>query len=137
MIKVQGTYILPMGVSLSAYFRGITGEAYTQRRRTGSHDLDQGRITFYVEQAGTYHYPMATSLDLRLEKTFTMAGKYRLGLFFDVFNLFNDSSITNWGNRINYDWIADDPSISPSTQGHDLYGLVLPRRARIGARITF
>ena len=137
MIKVQGTYILPMGISLSAYFRGITGEAYAQRRRTGSRDFDQGRITFFVEPAGTYHYSMSTSLDLRLEKTFVLATKYRLGLFFDVFNLFNDNSINSWGNRIDYDWIADDPSYSPLTGGHDLYGMALPRRARLGVRIIF
>ncbi len=136
MIKVQGTYIMPFGVSLSAYFHGITGEAWTQRVRTGR-SFSQGRITFYAEQAGKYHYPMTASLDLRLEKTFTLATKYRLGLFFDVFNLFNSNTITSWGNRINYDWIADDPTYSPSTQGHDLYGLVLPRRARLGARFIF
>ena len=137
MIKVQGTYVLPLGISFSAYFHAITGDAWTQQRRTGSRDFDQGRITFNVQPAGTYHYPMASSLDLRLEKTFLLAAKYRLGLIFDVFNLFNDNSINSWGTRINYDWTADDPTYSPSTQGHDLYGLVLPRRARLGIRFVF
>jgi hypothetical protein len=134
MIKVQGTYILPFGIAANAYFRGITGEAWTQRRRTYRGDFDQGRITFYAEQAGKYHYPMAKSLDLRLEKTFTMASKYRLGVFFDVFNVFNDNTVTSWGDRIEYDWYPDE---SPSTLGHELYGLVLPRRARLGIRFTF
>jgi len=137
MIKVQATYVLPFNINFNAYLHAITGTAYTQRRRSGSRDFDQGRITFNVEPAGTYHYPMATSLDLRLEKTFTLAVKYRLGLIFDVFNVFNANTINSWGNRINYDWIADDPAESPSTQGHTLYGLVLPRRARLGIRFIF
>ena len=139
MIKIQGSYILPWDISLNAYFHAITGEAYTQRRRTGNRDFNQGRITFNVEPAGVYHYPMATSLDLRLEKTFKLATKYRLGVFFDVFNVFNDNTISSWGNRINYDWYTDPTAdgYPVSTQGHDLYGLVLPRRARLGIRFTF
>jgi outer membrane receptor protein involved in Fe transport len=137
MIKIQASYILPFEISLNAYFHGITGEAWTQQRRTGSHDFSQGRITFNVEPSGTYHYPMAAALDLRLEKTFALASKYKLGLFFDVFNVFNAGTVSSWGTRIGYDWVADDPEYSPSTQGHDLYGLVLPRRARIGMRFTF
>jgi hypothetical protein len=60
-----------------------------------------------------------------------------LGAFIDVFNVLNDNTITSWGTRIDYDWIADDPAYSPSTLGHDLYGLVLPRRARLGLRFIF
>jgi hypothetical protein len=137
MVKVQTSYVLPFDISLNAYFRAITGEAYTQQRRTGSRDFSQGRITFNVEPAGTYHYPIASSLDVRLEKTFRFASKYRLGAFIDVFNVLNMDTITSWGTRINFDWIADDPAYSPSTQGHDLYGLVLPRRARLGLRLIF
>jgi hypothetical protein len=137
MLKVQGTYLLPLDISFSVYLHAISGDTYTQRRRTGSRDFDQGRLTFNVEPAGTYRLPLVTNLDLRLEKTFILAAKYRLGLILDVFNVFNDNSITSWGDRITYDWIADDPSYSPSTQGHDLYGLVLPRRARVGVRFMF
>jgi outer membrane receptor protein involved in Fe transport len=144
MIKVQGTYILPLDISFNVYFRGITGGAYTQRFRSGSRDFDQGRLTFNVEPSGTYHYPIAKSLDIRLEKVFTLASKYKLGLMVDVFNVFNDDSITSWGNRIGYDWNPlqwyapeDVNQYTPSTQGHDLLGLVLPRRARVGIRLIF
>lgn len=137
MIKVQASYVLPFDISLNAYFHAITGEAWTQQRRTGSRDFSQGRITFNVQPAGTYHYPMATALDLRLEKTFRLATKYRIGAFVDVFNVFNSNTVTSFGTRVNYDWVPDDPTYSPSTQGHDLLGLVLPRRARLGLRFMF
>jgi outer membrane receptor protein involved in Fe transport len=137
MIKIQGTYILPFDISFNAYFHAITGDTWTEQRRTGRYDLTQGRITFNVEPAGSYHYPMVKLLDLRLEKTFRLASKYRLGVIFDVFNVFNDNTITSWGTRIDYDWYADDPSYAASTMSHDLYGLVLPRRARLGIRFMF
>jgi hypothetical protein len=136
MIKIQGTYILPLDISFNVYWRGITGDAWQQRYRTSSKAFDQGRVTFNTEAAGSHHYPMAKSLDVRLEKVFTLASKYRLGLIFDVFNVFNDDTINWWGDRIGYDWL-NDPTYSPSTQGHDLFGLVLPRRAKVGIRLIF
>ena len=136
MIKIQATYILPFDISFNAYFHGITGNAWAQRYRTASRAFDQGRITFNTEPAGSHHYPMVKALDVRLEKVFELASKYRLGLIFDVFNVFNDDTITSWGTRIGYDWV-NDPTYSPSTNGHDLLGLTLPRRARVGIRLIF
>lgn len=132
MIKLQGTYVLPFDISLNAYFRGITGNAWATRIRTAYYN--QGRITFLAEPRGANHYPMQKILDVRLEKVFTLAGKYRLGLMVDVFNVFNADTITSWGTRIGYDWVPGDYA---STDGHSLYGIVLPRQARVGIRLIF
>lgn len=131
MLKIQGTYVLPFGINFNAYFRAITGNAWTTRYRTR---LPQGRITFFTEQRGSNHYPIQKTLDMRLEKTFTFSEKYRLGLMFDVFNVFNDNTITSWGTRMGYDWIPGDYT---SSDGHELYGIAQPRQARIGLRFMF
>lgn len=133
MIKIQGTYVLPFGIQFNAYFRAITGNSWTTRYRMPYY-FNQGRITFYAEQRGANHYPISKLLDLRLEKTFTFAGKYRLGVFADIFNIFNADTINSWGTRIGYDW---EPGDWASTSGHELYGIVQPRQYRIGARIIF
>jgi hypothetical protein len=140
MIKIQTSYLIPViDLSVSAYYRGITGNAWTTRYR--SPYLNQGRVTIFVEPRGSNHYPMQNSLDIRFEKIFTIAKKFRLGILFDVFNVFNDDTITSWGNRLNYDWnlVQDDPdwAYTYSTAGHDLYNIVLPRQARIGLRLIF
>jgi len=132
MIKIQGTYVLPYDIYFNAYFRGQTGMTWAQRYRTET--LNQGRVTFLTEPRGSHHYPMSTSLDLRLEKTFTFSGKYRLGLMIDCFNLLNTSTIVSWGTRIGYDWIPGD---WPSTDGHELLEIVDPRQLRLGVRLTF
>lgn len=133
MIKVQGTYIIPwIDLSVTGYFRSITGNAWTARFRTRR--FNQGRITFFIEPRGSNHYPTQNTLDLRLEKLFTFAQKYRLGLILDVFNVFNDDTITSWGTRWTFDWIAGQ---WPSTQGHQLYSIVRPRQARLGIRLIF
>jgi len=141
MVKIQGTYILPFEISFSAYFRAVTGTSWAQRFRTGSSLLAQGRMTFFTEERGANHYPIEKILDLRLEKIFTLAKRYRLGLMVDVFNVFNADTITNWGTRIGSgaDWILDPTSSSyyQSTDGHALYGITMPRQARVGIRLIF
>jgi hypothetical protein len=131
-IKIQGTYVLPFGIQFNAYFRAITGNAWTTRFRTQR--LGQGRETFFAEQRGSNHYEMSALLDLRLEKTFTLAGKYRIGVIGDMFNVFNDDTITSWGTRIGYDWVPGDYA---STSGHELYGIVNARQYRVGIRFMF
>jgi hypothetical protein len=133
MIKVQGTYVIPkIELSVNVYYHGITGNAWTTRYRTSR--FTQGRITFFVEPRGSNHYPMDHQIDIRLEKIFTFASKYRLGLMVDVFNLLNSDTITSWGTRWMYDWI---PTSYPSTMGHQLYGIVNARQARVGVRLIF
>ena len=136
MLKVQGTYILPLDISLSASFRAITGTTWAQRFRTRT--LSQGRVTFFTELRGSNYYDMHKILDLRLEKIFTLAQKYRLGLMIDVFNVFNADSIMSWGTRIGYDWLLpDNPNYYQSTEGHKLLSIVKPRQVRLGIRLIF
>jgi hypothetical protein len=67
-----------------------------------------------------------------------LAEKFRLGLMVDVFNVFNDNTITSWGTRIGYDWqLPGDPDYYTSTDGHDLYGIPGARQARVGIRLMF
>ncbi len=131
-IKLQGTYMLPYGISFNAHYRGITGNAWTTRFRTSR--FNQGRVTFFAEPRGTNHYEMANLLDLRLEKIFTIQNRYRIGVMFDIFNVFNDDTITSWGTRIGYDWTPGD---YPSSDGHEDISIVNPRQARIGIRLIF
>ncbi len=132
MIKVQATYVLPYGINFNAAFRGVTGMAWAKRFRTDV--LAQGRVTFLAEPRGSRHYPMENIFDIRLEKTFLLAQKYRLGVMVDCFNIFNADTIMNWGTIIDYDWIPGD---YPSTSGHELLEIVDPRQFRVGVRLMF
>lgn len=132
-IKIQGSYIIPwVEVALNVYYQAITGNSWTTRVRTSR--FAQGRVTFLAEPRGSNHYPMTSNLDVRLEKLFTLGGRYRLGLIVDVFNVFNTDTLTAWGTRIGYDWFPGDYA---STDGHQLYSIVRPRQARVGVRVVF
>jgi len=133
MIKLQGSYILPLDIHFNAYFRYLTGNNYT---RGVQFRLDQGRRTIFSEPMGSRRYENRAILDLRLEKTFKFADRFRLGLMMDVFNLFNDDSITSWGTTINSSWFPDLSQYG-SSEGHKVYGLVSPRAIRLGIRLFF
>jgi hypothetical protein len=132
MLKIQGTYILPFDISFNAYFRAITGNAWAPQVETAR--LNQGRTFVFLEPRGSKHYPVQKTLDIRLEKIFTLASKYKLGVIFDVFNAFNDNTITSWGTTYGLDWV---PGAYGSTGGHELYSFNTPRQARVGIRLIF
>jgi hypothetical protein len=132
MLKVQGTYVLPYGIQLNAHFRAITGYSWENRYR---YRLPQGIETIMLEPRGSQHLPMQKILDMRLEKTFDFAQRYRLGFMLDVFNVLNDDTPSSWGDRIGYDYF--DPSEYPSTDGHYLYDIVNARQIRLGIRFMF
>ena len=132
MIKVQATYVLPYDINFNLAFRAVTGMAWAKRFRTDV--LNQGRVTFLTEPRGSHHLPMENIFDLRLEKTFLISQKYRLGVMLDCFNIFNANTALNWGTIIDYDWL---PGSYPSTKGHELLEIVDPRQIRLGIRLTF
>jgi len=135
MFKFQGSYILPLDIHFNAYFRYITGNTYTRRMRPR---FSQGRRYIFTEPRGSRRYPSKTTLDLRLEKTFMIAEKYRIGLMMDIFNVFNSDTITSWGSRVDYDWTPHEyDSTAPGPDGHEVYNLVEPRAIRLGVRFFF
>ena len=135
MLKLQGTYLAPLGIYVNAYFRAITGNSYATRYRP---PYIPGRATIFAEPRGSHHYDVLTSLDVRLEKTFMLAEKYRLGILLDVFNVFNNDTITSWGNQVgaSADYYPGTGDYS-STSDHYLYGIQAPRQARVGIRLIF
>jgi len=134
MVKLQGSYILPLDIHFNAYFRHITGRTYTRGARFR---LDQGRRTILTEKKGSRRYENQTSIDLRLEKTFTFKDRFRVGFMLDIFNVFNDDSITSWGTTVDSTWFPDDPTSYASSDGHRVYSLVSPRAIRLGIRFFF
>jgi len=134
MIKLQGSYVLPLDIHFNASFKYITGNTWTHQARFSG--LDQGRVTIFAEPRGSRRYADQMNLDLRLEKTVTFADRYRVGLMMDIFNVFNSNTITSWGTIAGSNWNPDDPT-AVGPDGHNVYGLVNPRAIRLGIRLFF
>jgi hypothetical protein len=129
--KVFLGYDIPkIEVSLNAYYRHISGETYTPFQRFSSSVINFGALVGRepnLEPLGLERLPAESLLDLRAEKVFKVRGG-RLGVYADIFNLFNASLINGVQNRV------------PSSNGI-LYGspdsIVEPRQVTFGARWSF
>jgi hypothetical protein len=135
-LKVQGIYQAPYGISVSAMYQALTG-APVQRDRAVLGPLVQytradsplmvveSNITVRGLPPGEMRHEFRNVVDVRVEKKIDVR-KGRIGLVFDVRNLFNGSSDNYWDEVI---------------LGRPTYGipgeLVYPRTFRLAARYDF
>ncbi len=130
-LKIQGTYAGPWGINISGYFYSYDGYPYTRQIRSSDLGLSlkQGTVTINAEEKGDSQLPRQTNLDLRLEKTFGLPGKYgRLSIMVDMFNVFNANMATGIEVR------SSAPALF--TYGK-MTSIMSPRIIRIGARYEF
>lgn len=127
-IKLQGMVQLPWGVTLGGYARFLSGNRYTRgiRSQDLGVSLGQGPTTIYAEQRGSRRLPEVSILDLRLEKKFRIS-RTSLGVFVDLFNVFNDNKATSVYT------ISSNPGIKFET----MQSIMDPRILRIGARFEW
>jgi outer membrane receptor protein involved in Fe transport len=129
LVKVQGTYLGPWGINLSAYYQFGSGVPYTRRLRSieAGLSLYQGAVTIYVEPRGTEKMPDQHLLDVRLEKTFNV-WRGQIGLQVDAYNLFNNNRATSVGSLTNVDW---------SSTLQRVYSIMSPRYIQFGVVYRF
>ncbi len=120
MIKVNGTYMLPGGVSVSSNYRYYTGQPLT---RTFSVSLNQGRVRVPAEPRGAYRFDNVSILDLRVAKRFTF-DTWSIEGQFDMFNALNSNAVTRANTTIG-------PSFGNPVQ------ILTPRILGVGMRLTF
>jgi hypothetical protein len=103
--KLLGSYQIPViETSVNAYFRAMSGRNYTPFQQFSSSTLNTtGSSSSYrqpnLEPLGSRRVEALASLDLRLEKTFTV-GNDRFGIYFDIENLTNASRVTERQDRV-------------------------------------
>jgi len=114
MVKIQGTVVLPWDIYLSGNFSYITGNTYDRFLYVDGEEygLTQGSQYIRSGSRGSYEMPAQTKLDVRLEKQVKI-GKTRLGVTFDIYNLFNDGTVngvyTDAGEYFGEAWSVVNP----------------------------
>ncbi len=132
-LKVLGSYQVPrIDVALSGFFRAVSGTTYTPFQELSGLDapfLESVRL----EPRGSRRTPTRTILDLRVEKVLTL-GRGRLGVFADLLNALNASTVVAVQDRV--------PSVSiPGFEEPVAFGApsaILPaRQVFLGVRFSF
>jgi Carboxypeptidase regulatory-like domain len=128
-VKVLGSYRLPFwgGVMTSGVYRYMTGQAWG--RTASVTGFTQGRQRIRIEPQGMRRAPAINRLDLRVEKAARIPRiGTTLGLFFDVFNVWNQGVPNSDTNAIN--------DFSGARFGEPA-AWVDPRMLRVGIRASF
>jgi len=144
-IKVMGSYALPQGFLVSAFFRHVSGRPWNRTLRVyfpPDFGAEYGGVTStYVivnaEEPGSKRTRALTNLDLRLEKEFAL-DSFNLQVFVDIFNVAGQTGKTvndDPAARLRYDLSTPAIELDPG------YGKVVSvsgvRSIRVGARLKF
>ena len=126
MVKIQGSVLLPLDISLGTVFVFSSGMPYARNARTDVRDRGD-RVWLKTTETGAYRLPDVFLLDLRVEKIFNL-GRVRLSPMMDIANVFNSGTVTN---VVSSDWSGSERPFQ------DPQDIVSPRRFRLGIRLTF
>ncbi len=133
--KVIATYVAPLGFSFTGNLRYLTGVPIY---RSYTVNLFQGPETVVADPKDTHREDDLTQLDLRVEKVFSFGSRPgELGPTLDVFNVFNEDTVTLRQNFVGTHSVLDG-SFAPSAGGfRNPREIQEPRTIRIGARLRF
>jgi len=95
--KFSGTYIAPFDIYISPIITYRSGQPYGHYYRPAGASRNEQLIA-PIDGSNRYGYQL--NVDLRLEKAFIFMDRFRVGVIFDIFNLFNDDAITNVSSRL-------------------------------------
>jgi hypothetical protein len=147
MVKFNGSYFAPWGFIFGANFAYYAGPSYNRYGTVvTSADGEWGGDTFsnyYPYEAGSANLPDRWALDLRVEKEFKLSSRLVFGIYFDIFNAFDNQEAVDIDGYIGrLTLVGDEPGAaftvtSPSSTylQHDQWQA--PRSYFIGVKLDF
>ena len=126
--RVTATVFAPGGFLVGVNYAWFSGKPWAGRELVGRDVLPQGNQWVYVEPPGTRRLDTQNILDLRLSRVFRFgpAGRQRVELLADIFNVFN---------------VTATEDIASRTLGSSVFGVgerwIDPRRALVGLKFGF
>jgi len=142
IIKAMSTIQLPLEFNLSAYFRYYSGGHFERRvtvyfpKTLNGYTARGSSVSVNAEPEGHRDLQPETVMDLRLEKTFQI-GRYNVGLWAEVFNLFGHWYF-NWSqSRLAGGYIYPDGSYRRYSRYGQPSSVMGAREFAFGARFRF
>jgi hypothetical protein len=139
--KLLGSYQIPrIEASVNAYFRVLSGANYTPVAETLSNanfNAPSSSRRPLLEPLGSRRLPTQRELDLRVEKTFSLGARDRIGLFVEILNVFNDNTITGVSVRVPSTNITTGPGQTTAILFEAPSALRPPRQIQLAARWSF
>ena len=123
--KINGSYEAKYGIRITPSIRNQGGQPYGRTiSAAAANGINYGTARILVEPITTRRQDMITVVDVRVEKSFKLAGRTALSAFVDGYNLANSNAATN------INWSSGATFLTPST-------IIGPRLARFGVKFDF
>jgi Carboxypeptidase regulatory-like domain len=126
LIKANGLYTLPwQEIGLSANLNSRQGYPFPQSIQTPNRANQAGQAQVSLDLLGELRMDNVTSVDFRVDKTFTFARGLRIVPSVDVFNLMNANTIlARRRNQI-------------AANANEVSGIIAPRVVRFGVKVNW
>ena len=122
--KLNGSYRLPLAINVAATADMRQGYPFLPAINIAARPNRAPAVAVLLDPVGDVRFPNFATMDFRVDRAFTVGGAKLLASF-DVFNLFNANTVM--GRRANQN----------AANANQVFGILAPRIARVGAMLTF
>ncbi|MGE3885494.1 MAG: carboxypeptidase regulatory-like domain-containing protein [Vicinamibacterales bacterium] len=120
--RVLGRYTFPYEIGVAGNVRAQSGWQFARLIRAALPNA--GTQTFFLEDIDNNRSDTVALVDIRVDKSFTFGGRYRVSAMLDLFNLLNTNAVSNF-NLLN------------GAQFDRIIASLDPRTAMLGFRFDF
>jgi Carboxypeptidase regulatory-like domain len=133
--RIFGTYKAPWGIVISPVYRYQLGAQFARELTVGG--LRIGSLAVPLDPANSYRQNNIAIFDTRAEKQFSFKERFKVGIFFDAFNIGNSNADQNQDNftgtktiTVSGTKVTYQRFLAPTT-------VISPRIFRLGAKFSF
>jgi len=126
LFRVTGVYQLPWyGFNVSAFYNSRDGYPFIRTVTSPSRPFGGGQAGVRLDKTGDVRLPRFQTVDFRVDKVFSIAGRVRITASMDIFNLLNGNTTLSMRGTQN------------ASNANTISSLLAPRVIRFGFRATF
>lgn len=126
IFRLSGSYTLPWyGINVAGFYNARDGYPFIREVLGPTRPLGASRPVIYLDKRGDERLPNFQTLDLRVDKMFSFAGRFKVIAGLDVFNVTNGNTTLSMRGRQN------------ANNANTISQLTAPRVVRFGLRTTW
>ena len=126
IFRASGLYNSPLwGINVSGFYNTRSGYPFIQQIQTPTRPFSAGTANVFLDVQGDNRLPNFQSVDLRIDRSFTIYKRVKIVPAMDIFNLFNaNTSLSIRGTQ-------------NASNANTISSILAPRVIRFGFRATF
>jgi hypothetical protein len=126
IFRLSGLYTTPLwDINVSGFYNSRSGYPFIQQIQTPTRPFSAGTANVFLDVLGDNRLPTFQTLDLRIDKSFTLYKRVKIVPAMDIFNLFNGNTSLSIRGTQN------------ASNANTISSILAPRVIRFGFRATW